>query len=135
LCHPGCLDPLPFGAIPAGFISTDVAGEITPERLDTKLEWLRSAAGTRLDDLELNVLVFFTNISPDAGAQRAGTARMFGVEESVIEQTPYAWIGETSEIVEKLQAARERWGTSYFVVQGPAALEQAAPVVAALSAT
>jgi hypothetical protein len=36
-------------------------------------------------------------------------------------------------VADQLRAARERWGVSYFVVQGESAMDLAAPVVAELS--
>jgi hypothetical protein len=38
-------------------------------------------------------------------------------------------------VCDQLRAARDRWGTSYFVVQGDAGMTAAAPVVAELAGT
>ena len=46
----------------------------------------------------------------------------------------YAWFGTVDEICDKLRAARERWGTSYFVLQKDA-MDAMAPVVAQLAGT
>ncbi|HWE55187.1 MAG TPA: TIGR03621 family F420-dependent LLM class oxidoreductase [Acidimicrobiales bacterium] len=121
-------------AIPKGYIDASASAEVRPDRLDTKVGWLRDAVGDRLDDLELNILVFATSIGPEAAAQRAGMAQMFGVSEDDFAASPYVWFGDAKEVADSLRAARERWGTSYFVVQ-PGALDQVAPVIAELAGT
>ena len=51
--------------------------------------------------------------------------------EEVLE-TPFVIIGSVDQIVETLQARRERWGFSYYVIWDTHA-EAMAPVVARLS--
>jgi hypothetical protein len=46
--------------------------------------------------------------------------------------SPYALVGTVRELVETLQARRERWGISYYVVFEPY-MDAFAPVVAALA--
>lgn len=46
--------------------------------------------------------------------------------------TPYLWIGTVDSICDQLNAARERWGTSYFTVL-QFSLEAAAPIVKQLA--
>jgi probable F420-dependent oxidoreductase len=121
-------------AIPMGYVDASAAAEVRPARLDTKLDWLRASAGDRLADLELNILVFATSIGSEPGT-REQMAKVFGVTEPDLAASPYAWIGDAKEIADQLRAARERWGVSYFVVQGESAIEQAAPVVAELAGT
>ncbi|HMC38441.1 MAG TPA: hypothetical protein VKI19_02190 [Acidimicrobiales bacterium] len=122
-------------SIPKGYIDASAAAEIRPGTLDKKVGWLREAAGDRFSDLELNILVFAATVGPDAAAQRPGMAQMFGVPEEDLEASPYAWVGDAKEIADGLRAARERWGVSYFVVQGDGAMDQVAPVVAELAGT
>ena len=49
-------------------------------------------------------------------------------------ELPYAWFGTVEQICDKLRAARERWGISYFVMQKDG-MEAMAPVVAQLAGT
>lgn len=121
-------------AIPKGYVDASASAEIRPARLDTKLDWLRQAAGDRFDDLELNVLVFAASIGPDAAGQRESMAKLFGVTEDEFAASPYTWFGDAKEVADRLRAARERWGISYFVVQA-AAFDQVAPVIAELAGT
>jgi probable F420-dependent oxidoreductase len=122
-------------SIPKGYVDADAAQDTTPERVDQKLQWLKDGAGSRFDDLELNILVFLTNIADDASSQLEGTAQLFGVTPEQLAGSPYAWVGSAGEVCDQLRAMRDRWGTSYFVVQGEAAMEAVAPVVAELAGT
>lgn len=120
-------------SIPKGYVDADAAQDTTPERVDQKVAWLRDGAGDRFDDLELNILVFLTNVSDDASSQLEATAQLFGVTPEQMAATPYAWVGSVKETCDRLRNARDRWGTSYFVVQGAEAMEAVAPVVAELA--
>jgi probable F420-dependent oxidoreductase len=122
-------------SLPKGYIDASAAAETTPERVDEKVEWVRKAAGARLDDLELNILTFLTHIGDDASERLEPTAQLFGVTPEQLAASPYAWVGSVSDICAQLRAARDRWGTSYFVVQGEASMDMAAPVVAELAGT
>jgi len=62
-----------------------------------------------------------------------GLAGAFEVTTEEILEVPYAWFGSVEQICEKLEAARERWGVSYFVLQGN--VDDMAPVVARLAGT
>jgi probable F420-dependent oxidoreductase len=122
-------------SIPAGEIGPDAARDAATDRVDQKVEWLREAAGDRFADIELNALVFITTVTDDPGPVREMIAGMFGVEQALVAETPYVWIGSAGEIADQLRAARERWGFSYFVVQSVEAMRAVAPVVAELAGT
>jgi probable F420-dependent oxidoreductase len=121
-------------SIPAGEVGPQAARDAAADRVDQKLTWLRDAAGDRFDDIELNALVFVVNVTDDPDPVREMMAGIFGVTPDLVAESPYVWIGSTAEIADQLRAARERWGISYFVVQGDA-LEPVAPIVAELSGT
>jgi probable F420-dependent oxidoreductase len=122
-------------ALTKGVVDAEAAHDTIPERLDEKVRWLREGAGERFDDLELNILVFLVNVADGARSELEGTASLFGVTPEQLVASPYAWVGSVGEVCDDLRAARDRWGTSYFVVQGEAAMEAAAPVVAELTGT
>jgi probable F420-dependent oxidoreductase len=121
-------------SIPAGEVGPDAARDAASDRVDQKVEWVRAAAGDRFGDLELNALVFVVTITDDPAPVREMMAGFFGVEPDLIAASPYVWIGSTGEIADQLRTARERWGLSYFVVQGDA-MESVAPIVAELAGT
>ena len=122
-------------SLPKGYIDGDAARDTTPERIDEKLAWVRDAAGPRFDDLELNILCFLTNIGDDADDQVEPTSQLFGITPEQLSASPYAWVGSVKSVCDQLRAARDRWGTSYFVVQGEAGMEAVAPIVAELAGT
>jgi probable F420-dependent oxidoreductase len=118
--------------LPKGYIDASAAADTTPSTVDKKLQWVRDAAGERFDQLELNILVFAATVGPNAGAGRDQMAQLFSVSAEDLDASPYVWVGEAAAVADQLRAARDRWGTSYFVVQGEAAMDQIAPVVAEL---
>jgi len=122
-------------SIPKGYIDADSAKDTTPDRIDQKVKWLQDGAGDRFDDLELNILVFVTNVNEAAGDQVDSVSQLFGITADELRASPYAWVGSVSQVCDELRAARERWGTSYFVVQGETAMDAIAPVVAELTGT
>jgi probable F420-dependent oxidoreductase len=118
----------------AGRIDASAAADALPARVDEKLGWLRDAAGDGFDDLELNALVFATVITDDRAGTLEQMAGLFTADAEQLAQVPYALIGSPGEIGDHLRAVRERWGFSYFVVQGDV-YEALAPVVADLAGT
>lgn len=122
-------------AIPKGYVDASVAAELAPTAVDRKVAIVREAAADRFVDLELNILVFASNVGADAPAHREATAAAMGLSPEDLDASPYVWVGEAAAVADQLRAARERFGTSYFVVQGEAAAEAVAPVVAELAGT
>ncbi len=121
-------------SLPAGKITADAGKDAVAARVDEKVGWIKDAAGDRFDDLELNILVFFGMISDDRAGMAEGLAGAFGITPAEVLDLPYAWFGTVEEIADQLRAARERWGTSYFVLQS-GAMEAMAPVVSVLTGT
>jgi probable F420-dependent oxidoreductase len=101
--------------------------------VDERVQCVREVAGDRFDQLELNALiqrVIVTDHPRQAAEELVPTWKQLSAEE--ILQSPYVCIGTKDEIVESLQARRERWGISYFVTF-EAYMESFAPVVARLA--
>ncbi|HEX7354384.1 MAG TPA: TIGR03621 family F420-dependent LLM class oxidoreductase [Mycobacteriales bacterium] len=122
-------------ALPKGYVDPSVAPELAPGTVDRKVAVVREAAGDRFDGLELNILVFAANVGAGASEHRENTARAMGLDPADLDASPYVWVGEAAEVADQLRAARERFGTSYFVVHGEATVEAVAPVVAELAGT
>ncbi|MFV2038797.1 MAG: TIGR03621 family F420-dependent LLM class oxidoreductase [Acidimicrobiales bacterium] len=119
----------------AGEVGADAIADITAERFDEKLTWVREAAGDRFDHIELNVLVMSTQVTDDRAAAIEGTAALFGMPPEAVAETPILLIGSTAEIVDTLLERRERWGFSYVIVQDHDSIDALAPVVAELTGT
>jgi probable F420-dependent oxidoreductase len=104
--------------------------EWAPEQIDAKVAVVREAAGDRIDQMEMNALVQYVEVTPDRRATADAVGARLDADPDVLLRAPYMLIGTVEEIVEQIHRARERWGFSYYVTRDPA---QTAPIVAALS--
>jgi probable F420-dependent oxidoreductase len=101
--------------------------------VDERVRLVREMSGDRYPGLELNALVQRVIVTEDRrGAAAELTRRWSQLSAEEILASPYVLIGTIDQIVEDLEARRERWGISYYVVQEPY-LDAFAPVVACLA--
>jgi probable F420-dependent oxidoreductase len=101
--------------------------------VDERLRIIREAAGERFDRLELSAQiqrVITTERRREAAEELQKTWKQLSVDE--ILAAPFVLIGTVDEMVETLQARRDRWGISYFVTFEPY-LDAFAPIVARLT--
>jgi probable F420-dependent oxidoreductase len=122
-------------AIRSGRADAAAAQDGAASMTDTKLEWVRSAAGSRYDDIEITMLIFACVVTDDRTSVIESMAPLFGVPPEIVGDHPHAWVGTADQICDDLVARRERWDASYLVVQGPDAMDVAAPIVARLAGT
>jgi probable F420-dependent oxidoreductase len=115
-------------------ISDDAARSMTGAATDEKIARLRAVAGDRFDDLELQSFVGFTNFTDDRTSLAEMMAGAFGVSPEEALETPVVLAGTLGQMIEDLQARRERWQMSYVVV-GVDVMEEFAPAVAKLAGT
>jgi probable F420-dependent oxidoreductase len=115
-------------------ISDDAARSMTSAATDEKIARLRAVAGDRFDDLELQSFVGFTNFTDDRTSLAEMMAGAFGVSPEEALETPVVLAGTLEQMIEDLQARRERWQMSYVVV-GVDVMEEFAPAVAKLAGT
>jgi probable F420-dependent oxidoreductase len=118
----------------AGVIDERAFPDGTPESTDRKIGWIRDAAGTRFDDLELQVRVHLAMVTDDRDAVIEELAPAFGLTSEEASTTPHALIGTVDEICEQLLERRARWGISYLGMSADQ-LDAFAPVVARLAGT
>ena len=116
------------GAIPPDLSGWRVAG------VDERVRLVRGIAGEdRFARLELNALVQRVAVTDDRrGAAEEMASRWTQLSADEILASPYVLIGTVDQIVEDLQARRERWGLSSYIVHEPC-LDAFAPVVARLA--
>ncbi|WP_165367896.1 TIGR03621 family F420-dependent LLM class oxidoreductase [Phytoactinopolyspora endophytica] len=122
-------------AVPDGTISGEYT-ERTAETMKRKLEWVRDAAGSRFDEVELSMLV-----SPRVNDDVKSTAEEFAVRrgwgsvaaEAVLSM-PSVFIGPVERIADTMRARRKEFGFSYYVVSD-SIMERFAPVVEELNGT
>lgn len=114
---------------------------LTAMATDRKIAWVREAAGARLGDLELNILVPFIAVTNDRQAAAENFLNLFithfGLASDALSvddllASPALLIGSAEQIVEDLHVRRERYGFSYIVIWDHN-LEAFAPIVARLS--
>jgi alkanesulfonate monooxygenase SsuD/methylene tetrahydromethanopterin reductase-like flavin-dependent oxidoreductase (luciferase family) len=101
------------------------------DRVDEKFALIREAAGERYDDLVFHGWLQAAAVTDDGHAAAAEIGATLGLDAEEILATPFVLLGSVEEIVATLHQRRERWGYSYYTVQGDAAREFA-PIVAAL---
>jgi probable F420-dependent oxidoreductase len=101
---------------------------------EEKISWIRAAAGSRFDKLELNVTVFVCIVTDDREGMAQRVSGGFNMPPEEVLSSPHALIGTVDQIVESLQKQRERFGFSYIVFSGDG-FEALAPVVKKLAGT
>ena len=116
-----------------------------PDRMDTRVGWVREEAGARFERLDLSVLRLAGPIAITADAlgaargladaNRASTGLEIPPED--ILESPYSLIGTIPSLVEKLRRARDRWGINSYLVGwfDEPELAQVAPLVEQLAGT
>jgi probable F420-dependent oxidoreductase len=82
---------------------------MTIQAVENKLRWIREAAGDRFGQIELNMTIRELNVVD---------ARVDELTEEAILESPYFALGTIDQIVEQIEAGRQRWGFSYIQVEG-----------------
>ena len=82
------------------------------EQTDRKIQWIRDAAGARLDDIEIQMRFFVCEVTDDRMGMADALAPAFGVEPEDALEAGAALVGSENEIIEQLQRRREEWGLS-----------------------
>jgi probable F420-dependent oxidoreductase len=89
----------------------------TSAGLAAQLDWVRTAAGDRFDDLELSTLIQGITITDD---RRAAATQVQPLLPSLtvddVLSSPYSLIGTAEQIAEQLTEQRQRLGVSYLTV-------------------
>ena len=114
-----------------------VLAEATAE----KVEWVRAAAGDRIGELEFNTYPCLgpVEVTDDPrAAARVLSERLEGrygerLTEDELLDSPHVFYGTVSQLVDKIQSLRERFGISYMLVLGD--MHRFAPVVERLAGT
>jgi len=121
-------------SVPEGAVGATTAKNLTPERTDEKIAWVRDAAGTRMADIEMQSLVFALQVTDDRDTAADNLGQLFGLTRDETLGSPLTLIGTVDQMADELIARRERWGISYVTIQ-EAGLDDFAPVVERLAGT
>ena len=99
-----------------------------------KIGWIREAAGSRFDEIELNVTVFVAIVTDDRDGMAERLSSGMGMSPAEALDSPHTLVGNVGQIIETLQARREKYGFSYIAFSGDR-FDAMAPVVNALAGT
>lgn len=121
------------GVVPAGAgrqsPTSDGPRPTVEEAVDLQIGWVRAAAGDRFAAIELNMVAYPALITDDPERSAAKLAAPMKLDPSEVLASPHVLLGSVERICDTLEARRERWGVSYWVVAAMN-LDALAPVVA-----
>jgi probable F420-dependent oxidoreductase len=117
-----------------GAVTNDAAQDSVAAMTKQKVEWVREGAGSRFDDLELQIRYFLCAVTDDRRGLAEAMAGGFGLSADEALESGVACVGTVDEICDILQARRDEWAVSYVVV-GDDQYEAFAPVVERLAGT
>ncbi|NRA09532.1 MAG: TIGR03621 family F420-dependent LLM class oxidoreductase, partial [Myxococcales bacterium] len=115
----------------SGVIGADGMHSGSAEATQRKVDWVRAAAGSRNESLEIEIGAYFTFVGDAVAGIAEQMAKGLGLSTEDMLAHPHALFGSVDGICEELQRRRERFGISYVTV-GAEAIEAFAPVVARL---
>jgi len=119
-------------SLPAGVIDERAGASATAEATEQKIEWVRSAAGERFDQLTFAVRVHLAMVTDDRDAMIDALAGGFGLTHDQAANTPHALVGTTDQICEDLEFRRDRFGISDIGISA-SVMDDLAPVIAKLA--
>lgn len=110
----------------------DTAIATSGRRIEEQLGWIKDAARSRFDHLELNVVIHHLQVTSDPDGVLSRLSREWGSTPDAILSSPHVLIGDHHQIVDTLLDRRERFGLSYVVFLS-ADLDLVAPIVRELT--
>lgn len=116
----------------AGAVTADAVTDSLAEMTDRKVEWIKEGAGSRFDDLELQIRYFLAAVTDDRQGLASAMAPGFGITPDEALEAGIALVGTVDEVCELMERRRERWGVNDAVVGGDQ-IEMFAPVVERLA--
>ncbi len=118
-----------------GVLSRDPAPRLAAV-VGRQLGWIREAAGDRFADIELSLVpnVVIADDHRRATEEYIRARGWSGVSVDDVLAMPSDLIGSVDRIIEEIQARRERYGFSYYVISDRN-MEAVAPIVARLAGT
>ncbi|MGI8792145.1 MAG: TIGR03621 family F420-dependent LLM class oxidoreductase [Acidimicrobiales bacterium] len=118
----------------AGYVGPEVAASSKGDIYRERIQWIKDAAGSRFDEIELQCLTFMVQFTDDRNEAYANIAPLFGLTPEEAADIPIALAGTADQMVETLQQRRDEFGFSYIVVHEPE-MDQFAEVVGKLAGT
>jgi probable F420-dependent oxidoreductase len=103
-------------SLAAGYIGPEATASALPERYRERVAWVKAAAGDRIDRLEFQVLTFMVQVIPNRNEVLSNLAPVFGLTPEQAAEVPLVLVGTVEQLCETLQARREEYGFSNWVV-------------------
>lgn len=116
----------------SGEVGADAASDATPDATRRKIGWVKEAAGPRFEQIELNTLIGFVNITDKPAEILDPMASAFGLDPADAVHVPLALVGTVEGMIDELEWRREEYGISYLTIES-GAWEPFAPVVERLA--
>jgi probable F420-dependent oxidoreductase len=113
------------------FVPVNDAGLSPEAEAARRVGFVRTAAGDRFSALDIESSPYFTEVTEDPKPALARVAKMVGMSAELLIDHPNVLIGSSTEIVERLQARRERLCINYVTIQQDQ-LDAFAPIAARL---
>ena len=113
------------------FVARDADGLDPQAVAQRRIEFVRTAAGERYAQLDVESSPYFTEITGDPETVLAGLAKSTGIAADLLRDHPNVMIGSSESVVELLHSRRDTLGVNYVTVQ-QTQIESFAPVVALL---
>jgi probable F420-dependent oxidoreductase len=121
--------------------------QLSAAAYEEKVSWIRDAAGSRFDEIELSAMLVNVTITDDAEAgfdafvrEYMQMIRRYGgqLDETTLSRqdlltSPVVAIGTLDEVCEKFRQTRDRYGINYFLAPVGAPPELMAPVIERLA--
>ncbi len=121
-------------SLPAGVIDERAGATATEESTRQKLDWVRSTAGDRYEDLEIGVRIHLAIVSDERDELYDLMAGGFGLTTDQAKRSPHALCGTVEQIVDDLVERRELLGISAIGLSA-SALDDMIPVIDRLAGT
>jgi probable F420-dependent oxidoreductase len=105
-----------------------------PAAMAEKIAWIRQAAGERFDQIELSTVIapILTSDRRRGAEQCAREHGWANISPEDALEMPSIFIGSAEQVVGQMEARRERYGVSYYIVSD-AIMEEFAPLVTRLA--
>jgi hypothetical protein len=116
----------------SGAIGAASARSSTAEQTATKIDWIRTGAGDRFEQLELEIGAYFVSVHGVSGDSGVDLGSRLQLTPDQLAAFPHALTGSVEQICETLHRRREEYGISYITV-GSAVADSFAPIVERLA--
>ena len=118
----------------AGVIDARAGATATEASTLEKIDWVRSTAGDRFDDLEFGVRIHLAVVTDERDEIYDLMAGGFGLTSDEAKRSPHALCGSVDQIIDDLVERRDTLGLSAIGLSA-SSLDEMTPVIAALAGT